>query len=522
MQRRVRNSGFRGPGVTLAIPRHRDWHLETFIKDNIHPDASILLLEGDSESALLQIKQILKAKGLKERRKAGAPEISHVQVDTGSHHARKATRDLLNQFEDDSFDLVLLYWMGGAIDDLLEEVRRVSRKYVVVQELAPLSPALSILGAVELDMPLSNSKEPARLCIVDVSTMPFGMPPEGPSVHDSEPPPYEPPKDLSKPARPLSPEEKKLMTDAFADNPKALEIIAAQPTEPQPKKLNSFGEPTQREPRELNALEKISRKVQLEFDSQFCKAVDEGDLLRKAAKLLASEHMHGDLLMHKVYLLPHPNEIRVIAITESVPDRGEVLPFRFSADPPDIPFKQLIILLHPNEWERRDKLDWPKVIDPAWNVLELIAERVAILDPPSLLGVPMAKDDAPSNDLIDKAASMALKNYDLDVPPKQPGESSSEFGTRVYEALEELLKSKGVEEAVARALTEEQRAIVKDQLGLSDEYDIQGITCARGEEGGLIIIDEVDRTRNKAPSAFWDDIENVGFHNPEEEQDDET
>lgn len=36
-------------------------------------------------------------------------------------------------------------------------------------------------------------------------------------------------------------------------------------------------------------------------------------------------------------------------------DRGEVLPFRFTRDPPDVPFGSVVILLSPGDWDRFSK-----------------------------------------------------------------------------------------------------------------------------------------------------------------------
>lgn len=49
--------------------------------------------------------------------------------------------------------------------------------------------------------------------------------------------------------------------------------------------------------------------------------------------------------------MPDEEEIRLIEVTASVSNRGEVLPFGFSADPPEIPYPSVIILLGIGDWE---------------------------------------------------------------------------------------------------------------------------------------------------------------------------
>jgi hypothetical protein len=81
--------------------------------------------------------------------------------------------------------------------------------------------------------------------------------------------------------------------------------------------------------------------------------------------------MRDDPSIRRVYRVNHEREVRLIEITESVPATGEILPFRFTPDPPDIPFKSLVVLLHPNDWDRRAELDWPPELSP--QDVELIA-----------------------------------------------------------------------------------------------------------------------------------------------------
>lgn len=90
------------------------------------------------------------------------------------------------------------------------------------------------------------------------------------------------------------------------------------------------------------------------------------------AKLLAGEHMARDSGIRQVYWAPDTQEVRLVEVTTSVEDTGEVLPFRFAPDPPDVPFESVVILLGRDDWERvkRRDLDVP----PEFIDLELVAE----------------------------------------------------------------------------------------------------------------------------------------------------
>jgi hypothetical protein len=70
------------------------------------------------------------------------------------------------------------------------------------------------------------------------------------------------------------------------------------------------------------------------------------------ARMLAGEHMQDDAGIREVYLAPAANEVRLIEVTTSVPDNGEVLPFAYAPDPPDVPVRSVVILLGPGDWRR--------------------------------------------------------------------------------------------------------------------------------------------------------------------------
>ena len=89
------------------------------------------------------------------------------------------------------------------------------------------------------------------------------------------------------------------------------------------------------------------------------------------AKMLAGEHASDDPNITKIFWAQHPTEVRLVEITSSVSDKGEVLPFRFTAHLPDVPYQSVLVLLSPGDWERHDKLDWPE----DFGDLELVFQR---------------------------------------------------------------------------------------------------------------------------------------------------
>lgn len=74
--------------------------------------------------------------------------------------------------------------------------------------------------------------------------------------------------------------------------------------------------------------------------------------VERIAKMLAGEHMSEDPGIREVYWAPAANEVRLVEVSDSVRDTGEVLPFRFTADPPDVPYPSVVILLGPGDWQR--------------------------------------------------------------------------------------------------------------------------------------------------------------------------
>ena len=93
------------------------------------------------------------------------------------------------------------------------------------------------------------------------------------------------------------------------------------------------------------------------------------------AKMLAGEHVSDDPGIQSIYLVPHASEVRLIEVTSSVQPDGEILPFRFTEAPPDVPFKSVVVMVNPQDWARRAQLRWPDELDPNTRELERIFER---------------------------------------------------------------------------------------------------------------------------------------------------
>lgn len=77
--------------------------------------------------------------------------------------------------------------------------------------------------------------------------------------------------------------------------------------------------------------------------------------LLDAAKVLAAAHRAEDPQTSAVFLGddPHNSAVRLVEVSGSVESTGEVLPFRFRANPGQgVPFESVIILLSDDEWQR--------------------------------------------------------------------------------------------------------------------------------------------------------------------------
>lgn len=77
--------------------------------------------------------------------------------------------------------------------------------------------------------------------------------------------------------------------------------------------------------------------------------------LEQVAKELAAAHRMADHHTIAVYWAPDPEgwEIRLVEVSGSVGDTGEVLPFRFGPQiARGVPYASVVILLNPDEWEK--------------------------------------------------------------------------------------------------------------------------------------------------------------------------
>jgi hypothetical protein len=93
------------------------------------------------------------------------------------------------------------------------------------------------------------------------------------------------------------------------------------------------------------------------------------------AKLLAKEHRKDDSNITEIHWFPHGSEVQLVEVTSSISDKREVLPFRLTPDPPDVPYPSVIILLSPKDWADRAQLKWPTGFDLA--KLQRVAWAVA-------------------------------------------------------------------------------------------------------------------------------------------------
>jgi hypothetical protein len=74
----------------------------------------------------------------------------------------------------------------------------------------------------------------------------------------------------------------------------------------------------------------------------------------EVAKVLAEGHRKADADTKDIYFFDDPStdEIRLLEVSATVPATGEVLPFKFKADPADgITYPSSVILVNLEEWE---------------------------------------------------------------------------------------------------------------------------------------------------------------------------
>lgn len=92
--------------------------------------------------------------------------------------------------------------------------------------------------------------------------------------------------------------------------------------------------------------------------------------LDQVAKELAEAHRKADPDTLAVYWAPDPEgrEVRLVEISGSIGDTGEVLPYRFAPRAKEgVPYASVLILLSPAEWEKvkSGELELPEGWPPA-------------------------------------------------------------------------------------------------------------------------------------------------------------
>lgn len=96
--------------------------------------------------------------------------------------------------------------------------------------------------------------------------------------------------------------------------------------------------------------------------------------VNEVARMLAAEHAVDDPAIQQIFLVPHADEVRLIEVTTSVRPDGEILPFRFAAGR-GVPFRSVVIMVNPTDWERRTELEWPAGLDPTRADLEQLLDQ---------------------------------------------------------------------------------------------------------------------------------------------------
>jgi hypothetical protein len=72
----------------------------------------------------------------------------------------------------------------------------------------------------------------------------------------------------------------------------------------------------------------------------------------KQADILAKMHIKLDLGITNIWVNPHPEEIRLVEVTNMTSFSGEVYPFTYASAPEmGLTLPTCLILLHPREWE---------------------------------------------------------------------------------------------------------------------------------------------------------------------------
>ena len=81
------------------------------------------------------------------------------------------------------------------------------------------------------------------------------------------------------------------------------------------------------------------------------------------ARELADAHRVEDPKTRSVFLAESESEVRLVEVSGSVGDSGEVLPFRFAPRPDlGVPYASVVLLLSEEDWRRveRGEIDLPQ------------------------------------------------------------------------------------------------------------------------------------------------------------------
>jgi hypothetical protein len=91
---------------------------------------------------------------------------------------------------------------------------------------------------------------------------------------------------------------------------------------------------------------------------------------------LARAHQKADPDIQQIWMIEDPtgSEVRLLEVSGSVGNVGAVMPFRFKARPPGVPYPSVVILLSPEEKDQLDRkeLDLPPIWGTAPKLVRLV------------------------------------------------------------------------------------------------------------------------------------------------------
>ena len=101
----------------------------------------------------------------------------------------------------------------------------------------------------------------------------------------------------------------------------------------------------------------------------FAKTIDE------VAQDLANAHRIEDPETRMVFLAPHTMEVRLVEVSGSMTNSGDVFPFRFAARPDlGVPYESVVVLLSDDDWTLLSKGEL--TLPPGWGTPEAL-KRIA-------------------------------------------------------------------------------------------------------------------------------------------------